>query len=401
MFENQPANEMSPLSEPPRRSKVMSVLGLLILLCAAAAAFIVATDRTQQVVHLITGVEERAVGKPTNRAGQLDAEFSAVYQRFGMEPLSAALANKLAIKQQLDALRQEPCDKRVIYQLSLALEEARATRAAANMLKGFGTVCPEGSGETNRAGELYFMLGDYAASIEQISKVIELHPDGANAYYLRARALQGVKRYEEALQDYVSFFQLTPDTKKVVSEVFMRMSGSYEALARYCEAITPIQTFMSLEPETRATAALLQTMSSLNKKGDCGASYAKGTVRVPRTTGGVMLAKVEINGVTGTFVVDTGATFVTLSPAFAAKAKVGALAASDINLQTANGVVTAALGSAATLRLGSISANQVSVVVLRKPVGEGIDGLLGMSFLARFEVIMTAKELQLKAKDGV
>jgi predicted aspartyl protease len=39
--------------------------------------------------------------------------------------------------------------------------------------------------------------------------------------------------------------------------------------------------------------------------------YAKGVARIPRRSNGVSTTKIEIKGVEGTFIVDTGASFVT------------------------------------------------------------------------------------------
>jgi predicted aspartyl protease len=69
-------------------------------------------------------------------------------------------------------------------------------------------------------------------------------------------------------------------------------------------------------------------------------------------------------------------------------------------MHTANGVVTSTLSTAASIRLGNVSASTVPLVVLDKPLGNGVDGLLGMSFLSRFDIAVTARQMRLSAKSG-
>ena len=130
-----------------------------------------------------------------------DQEFTALYQRYGSPALSAGAVVEKKIREPLEQLRREACDKRAIYRLSVALEETQNTRGAATMLKGFGEKCPEASGETYRAAELFLILGDYVESLKQIEQVVKLRPDSPTSLYLRARALQGAKRFEEAIID--------------------------------------------------------------------------------------------------------------------------------------------------------------------------------------------------------
>ena len=105
---------------------------------------------------------------------------------------------------------------------------------------------------------------------------------------------------------------------------------------------------------------------------------------------------VTINGVQGNMVLDTGATFVSLTGAFAQKAKVQIDQDSVIHIRTANGVVEGKRGRAAKIQLRSLQAKDVPVVVDISPkasYGEGIDGLLGMSFLSHFKFSIDAQAL--------
>jgi clan AA aspartic protease (TIGR02281 family) len=389
-----PSDDRVPMPKRPSRWGMPLLFVGILLLTGAVAAFL-RPDLIPQVARFLAITKSQVTGQEV-----ADSEFLSLYERYAIRPLGAELVSDSKVHVALAALNKEPCDKRAIFQATVALEQAGANRDTAALLKGFGAKCPNAEGEINRAAELYFLLGDYDASIEQANALARVRPDAPTVFYLRARAYQGAKRYEDALEDYATFFQLAGDLKPVVAEVFTRMSAAYEALMRHCEATMPLLLYISVDSERRTTPALLKTVSDLAKKGACGDTYAKGRATIPRSTSGVIIAKIAINGVVGNFVIDTGASLVTISRAFAARAKATVIKTGGVDLQTANGIVTASLGTADTIRLGELTASKVPLVVVEKSVGDGIDGLLGMSFLSRFEVVLSSKEIQIRAKAG-
>ena len=103
----------------------------------------------------------------------------------------------------------------------------------------------------------------------------------------------------------------------------------------------------------------------------------------------VVTVKAEINGVRGLFILDTGASYLSVKSAFAERAKISLTGASEITLITANGQAKARLAKADKVTLGTLQAANVPVAVQdvdEKNYGAGVDDLLGMSFLSRFEV---------------
>jgi aspartyl protease family protein len=102
-------------------------------------------------------------------------------------------------------------------------------------------------------------------------------------------------------------------------------------------------------------------------------------------TGGHFITTVVINGVSVRFMVDTGATVVTLGAAAARRAGINYLDGQKAVMQTANGTTTAYRVKLDTVRLGNITLNNVDgAVVEGNAMGEL--GLLGMSFLNRLEM---------------
>ncbi|NJM29905.1 MAG: clan AA aspartic protease [Rhizobiales bacterium] len=109
-----------------------------------------------------------------------------------------------------------------------------------------------------------------------------------------------------------------------------------------------------------------------------------------------MLARASVNGVDGRFIIDTGASYVSLTEGFARKTGVDLANAPVVQTLTANGLTDRKLTTAEVIQIGPIKARLVSVAVGGN-LGDEIDGLLGMSFLARFSVTLTPGRLEISA----
>lgn len=336
-------------------------------------------------------VEDRAVepkGPP----------IETLYQRYAMEPLPNAEAFGKEIDRMLSALAREPCDQRAVGAAEASLKRGGFPRESAKLLIGYAGACPDSIRAVAAAAETLYVLGDFAPALETAERVVRAQPDWAAAHFLVARILQGLGRIDEALEAYAVNIRLIGDLKSVPADTFINMSTLYSALGRHCEAMTPIQTYIAVDPGDRDTPVLRYLIADQAQKGKCDHTYAEGTTKLQRASNGVVLAKAEINGVSGTFAVDTGASFVSVSKSFAARAKLTALQSGRVGLHTANGVAAAALTTVSKIRLGASHADAAPAVILDKPIGHGVDGLLGMSFLARFDIVLTDKELKLVPK---
>ena len=100
---------------------------------------------------------------------------------------------------------------------------------------------------------------------------------------------------------------------------------------------------------------------------------------------GHFFAMAVVNGVSIRFLVDTGATLVTISSGDARRAGVNYLSGERIVLQTANGLASAYRVKFDTVRVGEIVLNNIDGVVVEGNLLGG-SGLLGMSFLNRTEM---------------
>jgi aspartyl protease family protein len=106
-------------------------------------------------------------------------------------------------------------------------------------------------------------------------------------------------------------------------------------------------------------------------------------VRIRMAGDGHFWARAKLNGLERRMLIDSGATMTTISPRTAAAAGIEASAGlAPILLKTANGVTKAETGSVKALRLGSITARDLKIIVAP---GLGDVDVIGMNFLSKLE----------------
>ena len=100
--------------------------------------------------------------------------------------------------------------------------------------------------------------------------------------------------------------------------------------------------------------------------------------------GNVWTVRAKLNDrVTGTFLLDTGASVCVLAPGIARKLDLEETG-TEVELRTANGVVKAPLVRIDSIQVGRNRAEDVSAVVHSAVTGS-LDGVLGLSFLNTFD----------------
>ena len=107
------------------------------------------------------------------------------------------------------------------------------------------------------------------------------------------------------------------------------------------------------------------------------------TVTLSADARGHFMTEGQINGASVRFVVDTGATLVSLSQTEARRLGIDFQRGDPVTLNTANGTVNARKLVLASVRVGSISVNNVEAVVVDNM---NMPTLLGMSFLNRMDM---------------
>jgi hypothetical protein len=179
-------------TQPRERAIAMNEKNILITLLALITT-----------ASLVTGVFvlfPKLPGSLSNSIERLavppNDRFSDLYEKLSISRLPASIERQPAISSRLEQLNREPCYRNAISELSDALLDAGFPRESANALVSFANRCP---------GSDHLLAGAYNA------------------------------------------LQLVSDLKNVNGDAFYNISRMYAALARYCDAITPMETYVFLE----------------------------------------------------------------------------------------------------------------------------------------------------------
>ncbi len=354
----------------------------------------------------LAGVMLALIGIPANVKAEEVVGSGAQPADAAMEHLSIKLpADALAsdsIRRPLEELSREACDQQAIASLGTSLEKAGYRRQAANALLRFSETCGGHAHSIRKAVNILLGLSDFAATASAASKLIELEPFNDNGYYLRALANDKAGLPKKAIDDYITALELFGDKTRISSVAYLALARNYEKLGQFCDAAGPIEAWVTLNPAMHDTSQTRSIIATYNSKGGCPVAVAPREEVFPISRhNSIATVTVTVNGTRGNFVVDTGATFVSLKDSFAQKAKVAIDGQSSIQLSTANGLAEGKLGRAETVQVRSLQAKDVPVVVQagdKALYGNSVDGLLGMSFLSRFNMAMDGKSVKLSAK---
>lgn len=118
-----------------------------------------------------------------------------------------------------------------------------------------------------------------------------------------------------------------------------------------------------------------------------------GEMTIPRARDGHFYAPGFVEGQPVVFLVDTGASYVTVSEAFARHAAISGGA--PTRFQTANGAIEGRIVDNLTVSMGPAEVSGIKVAV--GLIGAGRDtALLGQSFLSRFQITLTGDQMVLR-----
>jgi tetratricopeptide (TPR) repeat protein len=330
-----------------------------------------------------------------------ESDFETTYNQLGIQPLPPNIEGQQRISSRLAQLHREPCYRDAIIGLGKALLDAGYPREAATSVRSFVKRC----GSVPEVLPLAFTglerISDFSGALEVANELVEAVPANGTFRYWRALAYDWTGKFPQATFDYMNAIQLAGDPKRVPGDVFYKWAQSYAARGRYCDAISPIEMYISLDPAKRRTPQTTKIISDYAERGDCEKSYAIGTARVPFAVGlGVRTLSVVVNNVAGTLILDTGATFVSITSRFAVKARVATESGNQVIMKTVGGKASADIGYVNSISVGKAAAFGVTTAVTQddgEPFGKGVDGLLGMSFLSRFNVRLSPTEVEMTA----
>ena len=359
------------------------------------------------IVRVIIGLSLFELAALTSAASaQVGSDFawqrvSPAIERFGVTvPLNPV--GRAPVLQALEELTRERCDETAIVNLGKALQAAGQRRDAANAHLRFSTTCNGHSESLQIATNIFLTIADYERAAEAATAMTVLEPLNDNGYFLRAVAYDRSGQARKAVDDYTTAIELFTRKELIADVSFVGLARNYEKMGQPCDAAAAIESWVAINPSRHETAKTRSIIASYERKGNCASATAgKEEVFARPRRGEVVTLPVTINGVPGRFILDTGASFVSLKSSFATKAKVEINPDSKIQLYTANGVSEGRRGRAAAIQVRSLRANDVPIIVqsdAKGTYGPGVDGLLGMSFLSRFQVALDGKSVRIRKR---
>src|SRR5262249_37015978 len=165
------------------------------------------------------------------------------------------------------------------------------------------------------AVNILLKLSDYANSATVATDLIKLEPYNDNGFFLRAVAHDRAGSYQRAIDDYVTAIELFGNKDRIASVSYLGIARSYEKLGRFCDAVVPLQSWISLNPARNDTSQVRVIIDDYMKKGNCTLATGREGIFPVARQGRTITLPVTINGTRGVFVLDTGATFVALKRA--------------------------------------------------------------------------------------
>ncbi|WGS54083.1 retroviral-like aspartic protease family protein [Paraburkholderia sp. D15] len=322
----------------------------------------------------------------------LPDDIKPAVEKYHLNSVASSDLTAVNLSRALTQLSRESCNRDAMDVLAVQLGRMGYRREAANALTQFVDQCGRVDGFLNAAADDLIAVSDYRAAMAVADRLVQLDAINPQFYFMRGRAREGAQDYENALADYMQALALVPDLSQVNGDLFVRAADMHAKAGRYCEAISMIRMWASAEPGRATQPQAVQQIAAYSAHQSCPSTYATGDDTFPRQPGKTIRVKALVNGVSGTFIVDTGATYALLTRRFAQRAQVSVDRASKIQMTTVNGQRQALLTSATSIKVGRAEAQHVELTVdgaEASSLGDGVDGLLGQSFLSRFKTEFT------------
>jgi tetratricopeptide (TPR) repeat protein len=142
-------------------------------------------------------------------------------------------------------------------------------------------------------GADYFLMEDYAAADQWLTKAVALAPGDANAQFYLGRAKYNLKHFEDAARIFIECLKLDPRNVKAADYLGL----SYEALGKMEDAIAAYRSAIALDPGALEPNLDLGTFLAENSRANDAVPYltqaaaiAPGDWRVHRGLGKAYLA---------------------------------------------------------------------------------------------------------------
>lgn len=209
---------------------------------------------------------------------------------------------------------------------------------------------------------------NYLKAENYFKEAIKLSPDNAiYRYYLAITLVQQGNIFEAETQ-YKKVIELAPGT---------------EAAEKATKGLSLISVAKQNLIKENSPTAMASMLHSQPRKVVIPINKSSNAIIVP---GVVINEKLNVN-----FILDTGATYTSISRNTAFRLGIDLNAAPKVSLKTANGVIQVPKITLKTININGLIAHNVDVTIHDLPAAKNVTGLLGLSFLEKFTVTIDKK----------
>jgi len=342
--------------------------------------------RERRLAFVCTGVVVAAVAAPfvyraiTAPAGE--AKPAALVVEKAAPPVQKAAPRALSGKtsELIAALDKEPCDRQKILDLCDSLLRGGAPRECLTRSEAFFARC----GDFWRLRWLTYtshnQLSEWDPAIADATRLVTEFPDDRDYLIWRGLAYADKGDTQHAIDDYEQAIAIEPR----LTDVPFNLADAYRKLGRPCDGIFPLEQLSFYNPDRDANAR--RRLRELYADPQCADRLGTGKATIRFGTGARRVtSKVTINQTKpAELVVDTGASTVMLGVRLATQLGLPYDHWPTQRAATAGGIRTIRIGYLDEVSVQGVTARHVECAVLDDLAG--VDGLLGLSFLARFEM---------------
>jgi len=278
-------------------------------------------------------------------------------------------------------MEKEPCDRTAIIKFLDILVKAGDNRRATDETRKFTNNCGEYPRSLWISFTAFKRLSQFDSAVTIATRIIEYDKYDVDYWWWRGEAYQQWGKYAEAIADYRQSINLNPR----LNGMQIALADLLEKAGKPCEAIFPLEELVFHNPELRQHNEITKRFSSLYD-GRCSEFTGTGKAIIKFNPGSSIYTNAKIdNKSIRNLLFDTGASYVVINQTSADKLGLANQNAKKIFVQTAGGIRSAKLTSAKEFKVKGLTAKYIEIAIMKdSDLGPNINGLLGLSFLSRF-----------------
>lgn len=206
----------------------------------------------------------------------------------------------------------------------------------------------------------------------------------------RGQSSRTRRQYADLVENYNRVVARLNENRRHQADIAMRLDQGATAPQDYLKAVARVSALYREESRGVDRDALEEHVVTFLDNIEKGLDTYRGDftrmeIPVKRRGGGLVVTATVNERGTGTFIVDTGASLVTLSAVAAERLGIRYRDGTRMRMTLADGSEREGYGiTLSSVSVGEARETRVAAVVMDDPPGVGVDGLLGMSFLGAF-----------------